>query len=370
MIRVLHLLDADGNASGKSDAEFQSQRLSHHLTTELGPGFEAEILTIGPGGRWPTLPAAIMGLRRIVEYDIIHTWGSRPLTAAVLGSRLRLVHSPQSSPTRRTARWLRALLSYRDFHIVCPTATLRRAFATTGVPLERCHLIRPGVEFSRIRRRRDRDLRSSLNLADDDYTILAVGDSTHNASHADAVWAASILHVLNPRFKLLLWGRGRDLPHVLDFARRFNNPNLIRIAQRQLSRPVDFEQLIPAADIVLNTSRGSIATLPLAICMAAALPIVSTTSYTVGEMLEDRHTALLVGRRSPRLLAQRLLQLKEDPDLQWKLSDMARTEAFDYFPLTRFLTQWRSAYRQLASNQPLEIPEITPGPGLRFHGRG
>src|SRR5687768_11578743 len=95
MIRVLHLLDADGNASGKSDAEFQSQRLSHHLTTELGPGFEAEILTIGPGGRWPTLPAAIMGLRRIVEYDIIHTWGSRPLTAAVLGSRLRLVHSPQ-----------------------------------------------------------------------------------------------------------------------------------------------------------------------------------------------------------------------------------------------------------------------------------
>jgi hypothetical protein len=49
---------------------------------------------------------------------------------------------------------------------------------------------------------------------------------------------------------------------------------------------------------------------------------------------------------------------------------MARTEAYEYFAMTRFLNQHRTAYRQFAAGEKVEILEQAPGAGLRFHGRG
>ena len=118
-----------------------------------------------------------------------------------------------------------------------------------------------------------------------------------------------------------------------------------------------------------STDNAHIATLPNAISMAAALPIISTVTYTISELLEDHHTALMVGKPTPRLIAQRILELRENSDLQWRISDMARTEAYEYFPLTRFLNQHRTLYQQLLENVPISLPEPAPGAGLRFHGR-
>ena len=128
--------------------------------------------------------------------------------------------------------------------------------------------------------------------------------------------------------------------------------------------------MLPASDIILVTPTAPVATLPISIAMAAALPIVATVSYTVGELLEDRHTALLAAPNKPRALARRILDLEEDPNLQWSLSDMARTEAYEFFAHTRFVNQYRNVYRQIAENSKVDVPEIAPGAGLRFHGRG
>jgi hypothetical protein len=48
---------------------------------------------------------------------------------------------------------------------------------------------------------------------------------------------------------------------------------------------------------------------------------------------------------------------------------MARTEAYEYFSLTRFQAQHRTLYKQLAGGQRVELPQTAPGAGLRFHGR-
>src|SRR4030095_16596140 len=98
------------------------------------------------------------------------------------------------------------------------------------------------------------------------------------------------------------------------------------------------EELLPAADTVLVTARGPVATLPIAICMAAALPIVATVTPTVAELLEDRHTALM-SSAVPRQVSQRVLDLVSDPTTQWQISDQARVEAYEYFAQTRFLNQ-------------------------------
>ncbi len=362
-IRILHLVDL---AAG-----FQTRRGAESLARDAGLGFDVATRTIGAGGDYANVFAALARLRRDVAgtHDLIHAWGSRALAAA-LTLRGRMVHTIGDSPSGKTLGWLRAAMDYSPVQVICPTATLRRTCVERGLPLDRCHLIRPGVEFAKIHRRRDASLRTALGFGENDRVMLLAGESTRAAGHRSALWAAAILHVLHPKFRILAWGRGEEIPRLRHFAEAQKSPGLFCNAEKQLGRRIEFEELLPASDIILVTPRGPVATLPISIAMAAALPIVATVSYTVGELLEDRHTALLAAPNAPRALARRVLDLEEDSNLQWALSDMARTEAYEFFAHTRFVNQYRGVYRQMAEGGKVEVPEMAPGAGMRFHGRG
>ena len=355
MVRVLHLHDGE--------PDFQTRRALEALTRSIGTGFEASVV------RATGLAGGFRGGRACgASPDVVHAWGGRALAAAVMRGRGRIVFSPTHFPSPRVARWVRAAMGHHDVQVVCSSATQRRGLVERGVPLGRCHLIRPGVDFARVRRRRDPALRRRLGFSDADHVLLAPGESTRGAAHEDAAWAAAIAHYLDPRYRMLLWGRGERAGAVMRRAAAIGG-DLLSAAEPLLRESVEFESLLPAADAVLVSARGPVPTLPIAVCMAAGLPIVSTVTYTVAELLEDRHTAVMVPRHEPRLMARRLLELRADTGLQWSISDVARTEAYEYFSLTRFLDQWRGVYRQVAEGKPVEVVEPQPGAGRRFHGR-
>jgi glycosyltransferase involved in cell wall biosynthesis len=356
MVRVMHLVGGG--------ADFQTARALEALTRSLGDEF---CVTVGRAGG--VAGEALRGRRRgAADADVIHAWGGAALAAAVLRGARRTVFSPTEFPSRRTLGWLRAAMGYRDIHVVCSTATQRRAMVEGGVPLERCHLVRPGVDFSKVRRRRDVALRRRLGFGEGDYVLLAPGESTRAAAHEDATWAGAIAHYLEPTVRMLVWGRGGRAGAVERRGRAVAE-GMLTAAEPTLGGAVEFEALLPAADAVLVAARGPVATLPIAACMAAGLPIVSTVTYTVAELLEDRHTALMVPRHEPRLMARRVLELRGDAAMQWRITDVARTEAYEYFSLTRFLEQWRGVYRQVVAGGRVEVAEPPPGAGRRFHGR-
>lgn len=171
MVRVLQLLS--------SNADFQTQRCVRLLNKSIGGEFAVQTRTLGRGGDYGSLPAAWFYLRREArDFDLIHAWGAATLSVAAMGAGHRLIYSPGERVRGISLRWLRAIMDYRDVQLVCPTATLRRTYVSHGVPLDRCHLIRPGVDFSLINRRRDPALRAALGLAEDDYVMLAAGEST------------------------------------------------------------------------------------------------------------------------------------------------------------------------------------------------
>jgi len=365
MIRVLHLRPLDG--------DYQTDSCVAALLADASKQTESVVQTIGRGGTHSTPLSAVLGLRRMpLDHDLVHAWGTQALTAAAIGTRagVPILFSPIESPRLREIRWMLAVMNYRKVHIVCPTDTMRRRFVENGVPIERCHLIRPGISFARIRRRRDPALRQALGIAPDDRVMLAPGETTRAAGHADALFAATVLNVMDRRNRLLVWGRGPMAAELRRFSTRLERPTLVD-AQATLRRPIAYEELFAAVDEVLIASTSpSVPTLPMVACMAAGLPIVAVVTPTIAELLEDRHTALLVGKASPRLIAQRVLDLRDDPGLQWSISDMARTEAFEFFSLSRFLEQIRLAYEQLVTRDQIAIEQPPPGAGLRFHGRG
>jgi glycosyltransferase involved in cell wall biosynthesis len=361
MLRILHLLSAS--------ADYQTETAVAQLTRPDASQIAAEIRTVGRGGDFSTPAGAVITFwRHGAGADLIHAWGETALFVAAIGGKQRIVYSPTEFPRLQAIRRLRAIMDARDVQVVCPTDTMRRAFVEHGVPIERCHMIRPGVDFARVSGRRDPALRSALGFDDDDLVLLAVGESTRAADHPRTAWAGVVLHVLDQRNRLLLWGRGPLAANASRFVHRLEQPKFCNIATDRLGPAITFEQLLPAVDVALVTASRPVATLPIAACMAAALPIVAVVSSTVSELLEDRHNAMLVSTSSPRAIARRVLDLWEDSNLQWKICDMARTEAYEYFSQTRFLQQFRALYRQVESGERAEIPQPPPGAGVRFHG--
>lgn len=365
MIRVLHLRPLAG--------DYQTDASVDALIGDPSKRTDAIVQTIGRGGTYSMISSAIIGLRRAkVVCNVVHAWGIGALTAAALGTRaaLPIIFSPTDYPRRRDVRWVLSVMGHRNVQVICPTDTIRRRFVERGVPIERCHLIRPGIAFAKIRRRRDPALREALGIGPDDRVMLAPGESTRATAHEDSLFAATVLNVMDRRNRLLVWGRGPRAEALRRFSDRLQRPTFVD-AHAMLRRPIAFEELFSAADEVLIASiHPSVPTLPICACMAAALPIVAVVTPTIAELLEDRHTALLVGKATPRVIAQRVLDLREDPDVQWSISDMARTEAYEFFSLTRFLEQFRSAYEQLVTRNAIQIEQPAPGAGLRFHGRG
>jgi glycosyltransferase involved in cell wall biosynthesis len=299
---------------------------------------------------------ALLGLRReVATLDVVHCWDEVALSVAAFSGASRIIYSPQTTPRAAQIRWLHAIMNYCDVQVVCPSTTMRRRLVSRGVPLERCHLIRPGVDFSRIRSRRDETLRRQLGIGSDDIVVLAPGEATDAADHFRTAWATSILHVLDQRWRVLFWGRGPRASYAARLAHRLGQPQLLVVAPEKLRAAVEFEMLLPAADVAVVTAAGPVAALPIAGCMAAALPIVSTVTSEVAELLEDRHTALMVPEPRPRLIAQKLLTLQEDATLRRQIADTARTEAFEYWSLTRFQQNWRSLYEQVQTGGPVTL---------------
>jgi glycosyltransferase involved in cell wall biosynthesis len=200
---------------------------------------------------------------------------------------------------------------------------------------------------------RDPRLRAELGFADDDYVLVAPGESTRPAGHGDAFWAAGILHVLSPRYRILLWGRGASAPAVARFAGKVDQSQTLVLAEPTLRRRVDFAEILAAADAVLFTPGGPTAILSFAVCMAAGLPIVTTPTPWLGDFLEDGRNALVVPRRSSRMLAQRIIELRSDAALQTRICESARSQARELFSVRQFVEQYRDLYRKIAGSDRL-----------------
>ena len=209
MIRALHLIDAD--------ADYELSSTHQQLARALGEGYS--IHTERVQENIASFMTTTLELRRKPDerFDVIHAFGSTSLAVALFFGG-KVVYTVSVPPRKRMIGWLRAAMNYRDLHVVCPTEVTREWIVRNGVPIERCHLIRPGVDFSRVKPKKDFELRKKFGFTQEDYVVLPGGETSHRAFHLYAVQATTILHWLDHRYKSLLWGRG-PLTHSREIRR-------------------------------------------------------------------------------------------------------------------------------------------------------
>jgi glycosyltransferase involved in cell wall biosynthesis len=348
--RLLQLIDPD--------LGFQAERQMESLRLGLKNEFAIETHPLGSDTSNLRMPHTVAAVRRRLGngFSIIHAFGNRAMTIAAMAFGGPILYTPADESSRSAAKWVRAVNHYRNVHVVCSSGAEENFYIRGGVHPDRCHLIHPSVDFSRIRKQRDQALRSQFGFADEDRILLLAGESGTFSGHAEALWAAAILHVLDPHYKVLAWGRGSQIRRLLHFAESQKHVGFFTVAESKLQRSLAFEELLPTSDLILVTPTGSAPSLPICIAMASGLPIVGTASSIVGEFLEDRHTALLIRSGSPKLLAQRVLDLQADAALQWKIGDQARGEAYQYFSVSQQMEKFSELYQILIrADQPVAV---------------
>jgi glycosyltransferase involved in cell wall biosynthesis len=337
MLQVLQLISGQG--------DLQTRRSSKILREALGGDFSATCRSIGRGGEYRNLAHAAVSLRAGwgLPIELVHVWDLPAFVAAVC-SALPIVFSPSVPLTSRAARWLRLAAPRHSVHVVASTEAQRATWVRWGAARERSHVIAPAVRPGDRPRVRDERFRERLGFASDDLVVVAPGESTGTSEHWRAVWAVSILHVLDPRYRILLWGRGRDVHVATNLARRLGQERLLTVAERRLGREIEFEELLAACDVALVAAQGDVPMLPVLSCMAASVPVVASENRTTLEFLRRDLTALVVSGGAPRELAQAILRLREQPALARKLANAAALDVASRFSPTRFAEEMRRIY--------------------------
>ena len=346
MISVLHVFD------GSLDGE--DRRTRGQLAAGPWTDVRCVSLQLGPGGRARD-PVAAAGLVRRASPDVVHAWGSAALATAAMSGAKAIVYSPTTCTggTRQLLRWVHR---WRPLHVISRTAA-EQAPLREAVPGARFSVIRPAVVEPATPAAEA--LRQSLGIAVDDVVMLTVGESTRAADHASAVWATGILNVLDPRFKVLLWGRGPMAESAVKLAGKLRQRDMVRVAEPAGSPAVAWESLVALADVALLTAAGPVATWPVAAVMAGGLPIISTIDRTTRDFVTPS-TAKLATDRSPRTLARCVLDVREDTAATAARVAAARTVAADLFSADRLMAAYAAVYREAAGVAPPATHRTTP----------
>ena len=348
MPRVLHLLSLAADA--------QTRRVQATLADRLGTEFPGDTRTLGPGGDHRHAAGAAAAVRQS-DADVVVAWGTPALLAAAMAGRQRpVLFAPDHYLGPKPLRWVRTLLDWAGGHMVCPTDAQRRAAVTRGVPDDRCHVVRPGVDFGRVRQAvaNRQQLRAELGLTDDDRVLVAPGESSWAAGHERAVWTCGILHILDPRYKIVIQGRGVRAAAAVHLAGKLKQAGMMVNAEARLRRPIPADDLVAVADAAVLAPTGVVPTLPILSAMAAGVPCVSVVTYATSELLEDRHTALMVGTDAPKPFGRRIMDVAADPALAAQVADAARAEAYELHTQSRMVDRYRRVLRQLAQRRAVD----------------
>ena len=349
-----------------TDPDLETARDIRALAANASPAFATTTRTIGARGDYPHLLWAVLGLRRGnggrgPGFDVVHAWDETSLAAALLAGAARVVFSVPAGPWIRSP--LRAAAMRRGVRFVCSTPSQQRGCVAGGVPPERCHLVRPALGVATMSTAHERGtMRKGLGLADDEFIMLAPGESTRAADHERAAWAGSILHVVDERYRVLLWGRGRRLDAAATLGHKLRQPRLVVVAGR--GRNVEFEDLLPAADAMLVTARGPVPTLPVAMAMAAGVPVVAVPRPELADVLVDNVTAFTVPSPAPRLIAQRVLDVRANPAATRDVAARASEHVRELFSPDRFGKQVEQVYQHAIARQRPSLAEAAAVSGL------
>lgn len=393
-MRILHLLDAASpQARGTTLAFIATSfgRLGHieqhalllgpaslrraAIACGLGPDNVVSRPVLGGSAVLGALTARL-AIRDLGAFDAVHCWSLGTFTlASLLMRRLPRLLTLTLTPTQRECHWLRMVISETPSEqggaTVLPiSSTIRRVLLSAGVAEACVHVLRPGIDMSKIVTASRDALRKKWGVDRPNHHAAALLGDPPEAT--DALTALMGVGLAEEGYRRgdIPYSKIIGHPDQLNRARTETFERGLNKAPRLVQEPLITRpwEMLAACDyaLALGPHAGG---LSLLWAMAANVPIIGHATYAVSEIVEDHHSALLVKVGEPRMISHRVCELIADKHLAWKLRDSARHEAYSFFSRQRYCQSLQRVYEQTIERRPIEIPAMEATGGLRFTGR-
>lgn len=169
------------------------------------------------------------------------------------------------------------------------------------------------------------------------FTIVCVGSLEEKKGQTYLVEACRLLKQRGLRFVCHLIGDGQNRADLEEQVRRDNLGDVVKLAGG-IPR-AEVLKMLAKADVValpsIRTKSGKMEGIPVALMepLACEVPVVSTQTSGIPELVEDGVTGLLVPPENPAALADALQRLAKDPELGQRMGRAGREKVLREFDL-------------------------------------
>ena len=194
------------------------------------------------------------------------------------------------------------------------------------------------MDIARVAKKRD-----ELGLAEDDFVLLNIGRLHPQKGQLYLIEAFNLLCKNNPKYKLLIIGKGTLEFHLREKISGFSLGKRIML----LKDRSDVPEIMSACDMFILPSLYDGLSIALIEAMASGLPIIASDIDAVKGVIRDNREGLLVERENTEKLAEAIFKLTEDKRLRFNLGQNAKLRAIEMFDVGAHIKNLENIYKGL-----------------------
>lgn len=184
-------------------------------------------------------------------------------------------------------------------------------------------------------------IRKKLNIPLNTLVFISIGGCSPIKRHTDAIKALSILSTQIPNILYLHLGKGTSLEEEIKLAERLQITDKIRFCGNQKK----VRQYLIASDIYIMPSKYEGISITTIEAMGTNIPTILYNVPGLRDFNKEKECSLLIPE-SPEILAQSILKLYHDNELQNKLVSNAKNFVDTYFNIEKNVKQIFELYKK------------------------
>ena len=233
---------------------------------------------------------------------------------------------------------------------ICASEAIRQMLVADGVPAARTVTVHEGIDLERMASAPAVNLHEELFLPHQAPLVGNVAALVPHKGQRHFIEAAALVvrKVADARF--VIAGEGELRPAL---ERQIKEHRLEKHVLLAGFRP-DVLSLHKAFDIFVMSSITEGLGTSLLDAMAAARPIVATTTGGIPEVVVDGVTGFLVAPRDDAAMAAAIVKLLKDPDLRKRMGQAGLARARELFSAERMLKETLKVYQRVALHPHVE----------------
>ncbi|HJR77582.1 MAG TPA: glycosyltransferase family 4 protein [Nitrospiraceae bacterium] len=337
----------------------------HHLRLILEPGSPIHQMAVQRRlpvdpigmGRW-RYPLAIDRFRRLLRRErpaILHVNSSRDswigsLAARLVQPRPKVIRTRHiSAPLNNSAAT--QLLYRRLLDMVIVTGgerTRRDLIERDGMAPDRVAAFPIGLDVEHFSPAKpERDLRLELGLPQGHHLVGLISYLRDYKGHYYFIEAAAQVLKQREDVTFLIVGEGPEEPVIrAQVARLGLNREVLLLGFRE-----DLLNVFRSLDIfAIPTIEGDTIPQVLMQALAVCLPVVSTTTGSIPDVLRDQESGFIVPPRNADALAARIADLLNDPALRVRMGKQGRATVVESYSIDRMVDELERVYERIAGS--------------------